>query len=93
MTVGGYQDFINKFGADNIPSIDNLKNCLLILGKICNCQKQRKHLKSEECNKVYINLINSTISNMVDYLKTKTTDDEIIFYYNGSHEIKRIKLR
>lgn len=93
MIVGGYQDFINKFGNDNISSIDNLKNCLLILGKICNCQKQRKHLKSEECNKVYINLVNSTISNMIEYLRTKTTDDEIIFYHNGSHEIKRIKLR
>ncbi len=93
MTVGGYQDFINKFGNDNITSFDNLKNCILICNKICNCQKQRKHIKSEECNNLYINLVNYTMVNMLDYLRTKTADDEIVFYHNGSHEIKRIKLR
>ena len=56
-------------------------------------RKQRKAIKAEECNNLYINLINSAISNMADYLRTKTTDNEIIFYQVGNHEIKRIKLR
>lgn len=93
MIVNGYQDFINKFGNDNIPSLSNLKNCVIVVGKICNCQKQRKHIKSEECNRIYIDIVNSTLSNMIDYLRTKTTDNEIIFYQVGNHEIKRIKLR
>lgn len=93
MTVNGYQDFLSKFGNDNISAIDTLKNCYTTLQKICHCQKQRKVNKSEECNKIYINIINSTIINMTDYLKTKTTDQEIIFYHSGPHEIKRIKLR
>jgi len=93
MNVGGYQDFINKFGNDNISFFNPLKNCQSVLNKICNCQKQRKALKSEECNNLYINTINSSVSNLVEYFKTKTTDPEIVFYHNGSHEIKRIKLR
>jgi len=93
MNIGGYQDFLNKFGKDNIPTVEPLKVCYDSVQKICNCQKQRKINKSEECNNIYINIINFTISNMVEYLKTKTTDSEIIFYHNGSHEIKRIKLR
>lgn len=93
MNINGYQDFLSKFGNDNISAIDPLKNCYAVLQKICSCQKQRKTNKSEECNKIYINIVNSTIVNMTDYLKTKTTDQEIIFYHNGSHEIKRIKLR
>lgn len=93
MTVGGYQDFINKFGNDNISSFSDLKNCVAVLSKICNCQKQRKSIKSEECNKKYITLVQTVVSGLVDYLKTKTTDSEIIFYHNGPHEILRIKLR
>jgi hypothetical protein len=93
MTVSGYQDFINKFGNDNIASFDNLKGCISMLNRICVCQKQRKAAKSEECNNLYINIVNSTVVNMADYLRTKTADNEIIFYHNGSHEIKRIKLR
>jgi hypothetical protein len=93
MTVSGYQDFINKFGNDNISAFDGLKNCIVICNKICNCQKQRKAVKSEECNNIYINLINSTITGLIDYLRTKTTDNDIVFYHNSSHEIKRIKLR
>lgn len=93
MIVNGHQDFLNKFGNDNIPVINPLKNCQAVLQKICNCQKQRKVAKGEECNNIYINIINSSIVNMIDYLKSKTTDQEIIFYHNGCHEIKRIKLR
>lgn len=92
MNVNGYQDFINKFGNDNIVAFDSLKNCVLTLNKICNCQKQRKIIKSNECNNIYINLVKTTMTNMVGYLQSKTSDSEIIFYHNGSHEIKRIKL-
>lgn len=93
MIVNGYQDFLNKFGNDNIPGITSLKNCQGVLQKICSCQKQRKAIKSEECNKIYINIVQSTIVHMSDHLMSKTNDQEIIFYNNGSHEIKRVKLR
>lgn len=93
MIVNGYQDFLSKFGGDNISAIDPLRNCQAVLQKICSCQKQRKSNKSEECNRIYINIVSSVIVNMSDYLKTKTTDQEIIFYHNGCHEIKRVKLR
>ena len=93
MIVNGYQDFLNKFGNDNISALNPLRNCHAVLQKICSCQKQRKAVKSEECNNIYINIIQSTIVHMTDYLKTKTTDREIIFCHNGCHEIKRVKLR
>lgn len=93
MTIGNYQSFNNFVANDNVNEFNSLKNCIAVLNKICNCQKQRKAAKSEECNNIYINIINNNVSNMIDYFRTKTTDDEIIFYHNGSHEIKRIKLR
>lgn len=92
MNINGFQDFINKFGNDNIASINTLKDCVTAVSKICNCQKQRKSAKVEECNNLYISIVNSKIVNMIEYLKTKTEDSEIVFYYNGSHEIKRFKL-
>jgi hypothetical protein len=93
MNVNGHQDFINKFGNDNIAAFNNLKNCIAVCNGICNCQKQRKAIKVEECNKIYVNLVNTVVSNMIDYLRTKTTDDIIVFCEVGNHEIKRIKLR
>lgn len=93
MTIGGYQAFINFIGSDNIPSLRGLKDCIEQVNKICSCQKQRKATKSEECNSMYIDLVKSIMPNMVEYLRTKTTDSEIIFHHNGSHEILRIKLR
>jgi len=93
MNIGSYQAFLGFIGKDTVPMVDRLQNCVKQLNIICNCQRSRKSQKSEECNKIYIDLVNSTVGNLIDYLKTKTTDSEIIFSHNGSHEIKRIKLR
>lgn len=93
MNVNGYQDLINKFGNDNIAAFNPIKNCHLVLNKICNCQKQRKNAKADECNKIYINTVNSISNEIIEYFKTKTTDSELVFYYAGPHEIRRIKLR
>jgi len=93
MNINGCLDLINKFGNDNVPVFSQLKNCISVVNKICSCQRQRKAIKSEECNNLYINIINSSANNLIEYFKTKTTDPEIIFYHNGSHEIKRIRLR
>jgi hypothetical protein len=93
MIVTSYQDFVNKFGNDNIGQFDPIKNCITVLGKICACQKQRKAFKGEECNRVYINIVNTTVPTLVEYFKTKTLDEEITFFHNGSHLIRKIKLR
>lgn len=93
MNIGSHQAFINLIGTDNAVSINTLKDCLQGLNQICNCQKQRKNQKQEECNAMYINLIISHASNLVDYFKTKTTDNEITFSYGSNHIIKTIKLR
>lgn len=92
MTVNGFQDFINKFGNDSVSQFNPLLNCSSVVNRICNCQKQRKAAKVEECTKIYINTVQSLTEESINYLKTKTSDTEIIFYYAGSHEIKRIKL-
>lgn len=93
MNIGSYQAFLGFIGKDSVPMVDRLQNCVKQLNGICSCQRSRKSQKAEECNKIYIDLVNSTIGNLVDYLKTKTTDNEIIFSHNGNHEIKIIKLR
>lgn len=93
MNIGSYQALINLTGTDNIVSIDRLKDCLNGLGKICSCQKQRKNQKQEECNTMYINFVISHASDLVNYFKSKTTDDEITFSYGSNHIIKTVKLR
>lgn len=93
MNIGSHQALVNLIGSDNIVSIDRLKDCLQGLSKICNCQKQRKNQKHEECNTLYINFVSSHASDLVHYFKTKTTDNEITFSYGSNHIIKTIKLR
>jgi len=93
MNIGNYQALINLVGSDHIVSIDRLKDCLTGLNKICNCQKQKKNQKQEECNTLYINFVSSHASDLITYFSTKTTDNEIIFSYGSNHVIKTIKLR
>lgn len=93
MIIGSHQALVNFVGNDSISSIDRLRECLAGLNKICSCQKQRKNQKQEECNALYINFVSSHASELVNYFKTKTTDNEITFSYGGSHVIKTIKLR
>ena len=73
--------------------MQQLKDCLHGLNRICSCQKQRKSQKQEECNVMYINFIAKRASDLTNYFRTKTTDDEITFSYGGSHVITTIKLR
>lgn len=93
MNVNGPQALLNLVGGDNVPSVANIRNCIQSLNKICSCQKQRKSQKAEECNNTYINFVNSQASGLIEYFKTKTKDDVMIFTYGSNHEIKRIKLR
>lgn len=93
MIINGYQAFFNLVNGDNINAFSSVSNCVTTLNKICNCQKARRVAKSEECNKNYINIVNTVLPTMLDYLKGKTQDGEIVFFHSGCHEIKRIKLR
>lgn len=93
MNIGSHQALIQLMQNDNITAIDRLKDCLHGLSKICSCQKDRKNKKQEECNTLYINFVSSHASNLVDYFRTKTTDNEITFTYGSNHVIKTIKLR
>jgi hypothetical protein len=93
MIIGGYQSFHNLVSNDNITSFAPLKNCVATVSKICNCQKARKKIKIEECERTYINIVQGSLSNMIEYFRSKTQDSEIIFYHGGSHELLRLKLR
>lgn len=93
MIINGYQAFFNLVNKDNIEAFSPIRNCVATLNKICNCQKARRVAKSEECDKYYINIVTTVLPNMIEYLKEKTQDGEIIFIHAGCHEIKRIKLR
>jgi hypothetical protein len=42
---------------------------------------------------LYINFVISHASDLIDYFRTKTTDNEIIFSHGSNHVIKTIKLR
>jgi hypothetical protein len=93
MNIGSHQALVNLLASEHIVSMDRLKDCLQQVSKICSCQKQRKNQKHEECNVLYINFVISHASDLIDYFRTKTTDNEIIFSHGSNHVIKTIKLR
>lgn len=93
MNIGSHQALVNLLSSEHIVSMDRLKDCLQQVNKICSCQKQRKNQKHEECNVLYINFVISHASDLIDYFRTKTTDNEIIFSHGSNHVIKTIKLR
>ena len=93
MNIGSHQALVNLIGSEHIVSMDRLKDCLQQVNKICSCQKQRKNQKHEECNVLYINFVISHASDLIDYFRTKTADNEIIFSHGSNHIIKTIKLR
>jgi hypothetical protein len=93
MNIGSHQALVNLLASEHIVSMDRLKDCIQQVNKICSCQKQRKNQKHEECNVLYINFVISHASDLIDYFRTKTTDNEIIFSHGSNHVIKTIKLR
>jgi hypothetical protein len=93
MNIGSHQALVNLLSSEHIVSMDRLKDCIQQVNKICSCQKQRKNQKHEECNVLYINFVISHASDLIDYFRTKTTDNEIIFSHGSNHVIKTIKLR
>jgi len=42
---------------------------------------------------VALNNLAAVAPSLVDYFKTKTTDEEIIFYHSGHNLIMKLKLR
>ena len=74
MIIGSYVAFNNFVSKDNIGAFAILTNCVQTFDKICSCQKQRKSIKHDECNKIYINLVSSVAPSLIDYFRTKTTD-------------------
>jgi hypothetical protein len=93
MNIGSHQALVNLLASEHIVSMDRLKDCLQQVSKICSCQKQRKNQKHEECNVLYINFVTLHASDLINYFRTKTTDDEIVFSHGSNHVIKTIKLR
>lgn len=93
MIIGSFVALNNLTSKDNISAFASLSNCIQTFDKICSCQKQRKTIKHDECNKIYINLVNSVVPSLLDYFRSKTSDEEIIFYHNGHNLINKFKLR
>lgn len=93
MIISDYQSFYNLVKDDN-PYVGNLLgNCITVLNKICSCNKTRKSAKAEECNRIYIDYIQSNGNGLIEYFKTKTNDAEVIFNHNTHHLILKLKLR
>jgi hypothetical protein len=93
MNIGSYQACLNFVGQDQVPALNNLRDCVAQLSKICGCQKAKKVHKSEECNVLYITFIKTQSDAYINLFRTMTTDEYIVFNHNAHHEIKRIKLR
>lgn len=93
MIIGDYQSFYNLIKNDNNPIAIQLGECIDGLSRICSCNKSRKQVKSQECNTLYIQYIRNHQNTLVEYMRTKTNDVEIVFNHNSHHSILKLKLR
>ena len=92
MRVNNFQEFNNIIKTTNLPIRQQLSDCITILSKICNCKKQQKNKKAEECNNLYINFIKGNAANLKHFWKTITSDPDISFFHNTHHHIITVKL-
>lgn len=93
MTIGSYQAFYNLIKDSQLAVAKPLGDCIHSVASICSCRQQAKNQKSDECNQLYINFINTNGEALKDYFAIKTTDSEILFNHNSHHQILKVKLR
>lgn len=93
MTISTFQEFYNLLKDDPIPTIIELGNCINVLNKICGCKKSQKQSKNEECNNMYINFVKSSGNSIIENLKAKTNDNEVVFKHTTHYEIATLKIR
>jgi len=93
MNIGNYQSFYNLV-KDDLPVIAGpLGDCIRNVASICNCKKEQKQKKSNECNIMYINFIKQNGEALKEYFATKTSDAELLFNHDTHHYVLRLQLR
>ena len=93
MNIGNYQSFYNLV-KDDLPVIAGpMGDCIRNVASICNCKKEQKQKKSNECNTMYINFIKKNGEALKEYFATKTSDVELLFNHDAHHHILRLQLR
>lgn len=93
MIIPNFQEFYNLFKDTPVPVVVELGGCINILNKICGCRKSQKQSKNEECNNLYINYVQNNKDSLIEYLKLKTNDNEVIFKHNTHYDILSLKIR
>lgn len=93
MTIPNFQEFYNLFKDTSTPIIVELGGCINLLNKICACRKSQRESKNEECNNLYINFVKTNSDSLIEHLKSKTEDNEVIFKHNTHYEIITLKIR
>jgi hypothetical protein len=84
-SFGEFNSFVIARGLQNtsVP-ISNFTLLVKQYTSVCNCKKNTKAIKAEECNKSYINIVNSVLPTIKAKLFNNTTETTIEFYYNQS---------
>jgi hypothetical protein len=93
MVISSYQQFYELIKSDALPIVAPLVDCIKSANAICVCKKRQKQNRSNECNQMYIDFINSFGVANIELWKTKTTDDSITFSHNSHHVINVVNLK
>lgn len=87
-SFGEFNTFIISKGLHNSsPAIADFCACVSQYRLICNCKKNEKSHKLNNCNAQYVNIVNSILPSLKDKLFDGINDLEIEFYYNQSFKI------
>lgn len=91
MIIKNYQQFYDFIKDENLPIKTELLNCITSVIKTCNCKKELRRKRSEQCNELYVNWIKNNASNYKAYWKQKTNSGYIRFFQNETFEILTVR--
>lgn len=94
MTINNFTEFYNLVEKTTFSDFAGIKNCVTDFSNICNCKdkKDQKSKKGEECNRIYISIIHTCISNHKEFLRSVTSDPSITFIHSNQFHIGDISL-
>lgn len=83
MVINNFQDFYKLIQNESVSIKFKLEGCINSASKICNCNRNLKLKKINECNTLYCNYVKSNLDVLYSIFKNKIKDKEIIFNSNS----------
>lgn len=92
MIIGNFQEFYKLIKNEPLLITKKLEACINSAARICNCQRNIKLKKLDECNAIYVEYIKSNAATISMIFKNKIQDSSITFNSGNTIHIATVKL-